>query len=161
MLLVFNPWRPLKKWPWGLVFPAPCPPPSFHFSVSVWRLSSALGMCLWFKVLLMQREGKGAHRAGPGSVLVWEGGIPSAHWNQRDDVGLSHFQEKEGCIHTSRKGDGRQMAPLGTQNKSISFPDTEKLSLSGNVSDCEKRFTIQLSIKYSLKILVPGFVQGV
>ena len=76
-------------------------------------------------------------------------------------MGLSHFQEKEGCIHTSRKGDGRQMAPLGTQNKSISFPDTEKLSLSGNVSDCEKRFTIQLSIKYSLKILVPGFVQGV
>ena len=63
---------------------------------------------------------------------------------------------------TSRKGDGRQMAPLGTQNNSISFPDTEKLSLSGNVSDCEKRLAIQLSIKHSLKIfLVPGFVQGV
>ena len=76
-------------------------------------------------------------------------------------MGPSHSQEKEGCIHDLEEGDGQQMAPLGTQNKSIRFPDTEKLSLSGNVSDCEKCLTIQLSIKHSLKIfLVPGFVLG-
>ena len=163
MLLVFIPWSPLKKWPWGLVFPAPCPHLPFIFSVSVWRLSSALGMCLWFKVLLMQRKGKGAHRVGPGSVF-WcekeESLLPTEVREVTWDRATS--RRRRDAPTTSRKGDGRQMAPLGTQNKSVSFPDTEKLSLSRNVSDCEKCLTIQLSIKHSLQIfLVPGFVQGV
>lgn len=110
----------------------------------------------------MQRERKGAHRVGPGSVFWCEKeesllptGVREVMWDRATP------RRRKDASMTSRKGDGQQMAPLGTQNKSIRFPDTEKLSLSGNVSDCEKCLTIQLSIKHSLKIfLVPGFVPG-
>lgn len=80
----------------------------------------------------MGREGRGAYRAGPGSVFWHEKGeslLPTRVRELRWDRAPS--RRREDASTTSREGDVANGSSGDSENKSVDFSDTEKLSLLG------------------------------
>lgn len=108
-LLVSIPCSPLKKGPFmGLCGSSPASA-SFPVSVSVWRRTSTLGMCLRFQALLMWRETRGAYGAGHLSCPLCP----------RVEVGTRHFHEtfprEKDASTVSEEGGRQQRASLEIQ----------------------------------------------
>lgn len=85
----------------------------------------------------VERGERGSPSEAGLCVLAGEGGITSAHEGQRVEVGPSHVWERDACIHPLKGGSWRWGGGVAkgssgiSENKSIDFSDTEKLSLLG------------------------------